>query len=721
MYESFYGLKEKPFSMLPDPAYLYLSRQHEMAMTLLDYSLENQAGFCVISGRAGTGKTTLVRRMLNRIGDDITVGLVSNTHHSFGELLRWILHAYGLEDSGKTQAEWHQVFIDFLIQQYAKNQRTMLIIDEAQNMSSGTLEELRMLSNINPEKDLLLQVILVGQPALRDILRRPELEQFAQRVVVDYHLDALGQEETKNYIHHRLRVAGGETELFTEDACEAVFGYSEGIPRLINLLCDFSLVYAYAGQAAVVTEDMVRQVVREREEYGALPIFPHAGKAPAQRVLEERIPRPMEVDAAGSEAAPVSSKAKHAGIAVGARGVTVMDTYGKALQPRSAVTGKNRAHAAKSSPARETPHLANTPNAKTTPATGAQDRIAVAGAEHIPAEAPASFVADTDDIFASSSVSEIEPGSGSATVAQGHDPETANMSDSADTEKTCSISEYSDDAPTTLGTLNRASLAQTNLPKRDQTTPVHSIGRRKADRASSLLKRYVPAAVLVLALGIAFAWNFFKRTEVLAPVKLTAIARSPVEKPIAPPAPVAASSPVPAGKSGSPAGSPDNPSAMHQASIEPVVTSKASRELERKMRIERQREAARAILQAAERERAALRATLLAQERAKTAEHEAALAQERARASQLALEAEKEKAASRATTAARKNPEPGAPQPAVSSGLISSVPATAGSSPQKAAEVDTGAETGIARASEPVRFTANPCKGPSARFLSTCE
>ncbi len=278
MYESFYGLKEKPFSLLPDPAFLYLSKQHEMAVALLRYSLENQTGFSVISGRAGTGKTTLLRRLLRQIGDDASVGLISNTHPSFDELMRWMLHAFDLEGAGLSRAGRHRVFSDYLLAQHAKNRRTMLIIDEAQNMSVDALEELRTLSNINSGGDLLLQVILVGQPPLRDILRRPELKQLAQRIAVDYHLDSLSRDDTRGYIRHRIVIVGGEHELFTEDACDAVYEYCGGNPRLINLLCDLSLVYAYASRGAVVTGELVEQVVMEREQYGALPLFAPTGK-----------------------------------------------------------------------------------------------------------------------------------------------------------------------------------------------------------------------------------------------------------------------------------------------------------------------------------------------------------------------------------------------------------------------------------------------------------
>ena len=203
MYELFYGLKEKPFSLLPDPDYLYLSRKHKMAVTLLEYGILNQAGFCVVSGQAGTGKTTLIRYILNLFEDNINVGLLSNTHESFDELLSWILLAFDLDYAGKDKTELYQTFVDFLIEQYSRNKHTVLIVDEAQNMSPQTLEELRMLSNINSEKDQLLQIILVGQPRLLENLSRPDLKQFAQRVSVDYNLVPLDATETCAYIQHR--------------------------------------------------------------------------------------------------------------------------------------------------------------------------------------------------------------------------------------------------------------------------------------------------------------------------------------------------------------------------------------------------------------------------------------------------------------------------------------------------------------------------------------
>lgn len=271
MYEAFYGFREKPFSIIPDPSFLYFSPKHQMAFDLLEYGLMNQAGFNVITGEIGTGKTTLIRHLLRRLGPDTSVGLISNTHRSFGELLQWILFAYGLEYKGKEKVEMFHTFLDFMLQQYAQNKRTVLIVDEAQNMAPETLEELRMLSNVNADKDQVLQVILVGQAQLRDLLRRPDLEQFAQRIAVDYHLEPLDQEETRTYIRHRVNVAGRSTDLFDDASCDAVYLHSQGVPRLINLLCDTALVYGFAEQQQSIDASLVHDVARDKVKGGIFP------------------------------------------------------------------------------------------------------------------------------------------------------------------------------------------------------------------------------------------------------------------------------------------------------------------------------------------------------------------------------------------------------------------------------------------------------------------
>ena len=264
MYERFYGFKERPFSLLPDPDFLFLGEKHQTALDLLELTIFNQAGFCVVSGDIGAGKTTLIRELLNRLNDDICVGLISNTHPSFGELLQWIMAAFGLTCDSGDQFELHKRFLDFVIQQYADNKRTLLIIDEAQNLSVSAMEELRMLSNVNSDKDLVLQVILVGQNQLRDKLQLPELQQFAQRIAVDHHLTGLDEKETCEYIRYRVTRAGGSADLFSEDACRTVYRCSDGIPRLINGICDLCLVYGYSDERPVITPELVREVVNDQ-------------------------------------------------------------------------------------------------------------------------------------------------------------------------------------------------------------------------------------------------------------------------------------------------------------------------------------------------------------------------------------------------------------------------------------------------------------------------
>ena len=236
----------KPFSLLPDPSFLYLGRPHSMAYAVLEYGVLSQAGFTVITGEVGCGKTTLIRHLLNQLDSSVTVGLISNTGNVSGDLLRWILLAFRQDYKNKEAVELHEVFEDFLIAEYAAGRRTVLLVDEAQNLTVQTLEELRMLSNINADKDLLLQIVLVGQPELKRKLERPELHQFAQRISASYHLGTLSEAETVAYIHHRLTHAGAKQDLFTPEACSTIHAYSSGVPRIINLLCDTALVYGFA-------------------------------------------------------------------------------------------------------------------------------------------------------------------------------------------------------------------------------------------------------------------------------------------------------------------------------------------------------------------------------------------------------------------------------------------------------------------------------------------
>ncbi len=269
MYESFYGLTEKPFSILPDPAFLYMSKSHTHALTMLNYSLHNEsAGICVISGEIGSGKTTLIRKLLDDMGTDFNTGLLTNTHPHIGDLLQWISMAFGLAYKDLTPIELYENFVNFTIEEYAKGRRTVLIIDEAQNLSHEALEELRMLSNINADKNQVLQLILVGQPQLRQTFNIPALAQLTQRVTASYHLSKLNSQDSCAYIMHRLKTSGGDENLISDLARKAIWYHSRGIPRVINILCDTAMVYAYAEKKPQVDIQTVNEVVKDRKENG---------------------------------------------------------------------------------------------------------------------------------------------------------------------------------------------------------------------------------------------------------------------------------------------------------------------------------------------------------------------------------------------------------------------------------------------------------------------
>lgn len=272
MYEKYYGLRMRPFSILPDPGFLYLSRRHKTALGLLEYGLGQAAGFCVVTGPIGTGKTTLIRHVLGRTGADMTVGLIANMHITAGGLLPRILLAFKLDTGVQIEIERLRIFSQFLENLAAEKRRAVLIIDEAQNLPFESLEELRMLSNLNMDSPVL-QVILAGQPGLKTMLCRPELEQFAQRVVVDYALEPLDRPDTRRYIRHRILVAGAKGEdLFAEDACDAVHQYSNGVPRLINVLCETALVYGFAEQTPGISAQLVHDVADDRRRGGIFPL-----------------------------------------------------------------------------------------------------------------------------------------------------------------------------------------------------------------------------------------------------------------------------------------------------------------------------------------------------------------------------------------------------------------------------------------------------------------
>jgi type II secretory pathway predicted ATPase ExeA len=205
---------------------------------------------------------------MDELDDEITVGLINFTHNSFGELGEWVLMAYGLEYKDKTKVEIYDDFVKYLIEEYRQERRVVLIIDEAQNMGARTLEEIRMLSNVNAQKDYLLHLILVGQPELKATLERPELRQLAQRVSVYYHLGQLSISEAHAYVSHRLACVNGDEDLFTHGAVEKIWRAAKGIPRVMNTLCDLSLVYGFSASTKKIDEQVVAEVLTDRDRMG---------------------------------------------------------------------------------------------------------------------------------------------------------------------------------------------------------------------------------------------------------------------------------------------------------------------------------------------------------------------------------------------------------------------------------------------------------------------
>jgi type II secretory pathway predicted ATPase ExeA len=270
MYEAFYGLREKPFSILPDPDLIYWCQNHRLAFAMLEFGVMNSAGFTVITGEIGCGKTTLVRYLLRKLDDHVAACVISNTPRSQDGLLPWLLMSLNQPFEGSYPALFKQ-FQRFLYDQFSRGRRTILIVDEAQNLGMEALEELRMLSNVNTDKQQFLQIILVGQPQLKDLLRAPQLLQFAQRVSSDFHLRPLNADEVGEYVDFRLRAVESRSDLFTNEACRIIADTSHGIPRTINILCDTALVYGFAAGAKMITAEIVEKVIENKAQFGVLP------------------------------------------------------------------------------------------------------------------------------------------------------------------------------------------------------------------------------------------------------------------------------------------------------------------------------------------------------------------------------------------------------------------------------------------------------------------
>jgi general secretion pathway protein A len=264
LYTAHFGLSARPFALTPDPDFLFWPAAHQRAYTMLEYGVTTHAPITLITGDVGAGKTTLLLHLIRSLGPEVRVGLVSNPNGSRSELLRWVLQALDQSaDLNDSYVDLFSRFQNFVISEYASGRRVVLIFDEAQNLSTEALEELRMFININSGKDELLQLVLIGQPELRDMVSRPDMRQFAQRVSASYHLTAMDLKTVRAYIPHRLKTVGCERKLFSPSAIRLIFDATRGVPRLVNQLCDLSLVYAFSKGKLAVSKATVQSVLND--------------------------------------------------------------------------------------------------------------------------------------------------------------------------------------------------------------------------------------------------------------------------------------------------------------------------------------------------------------------------------------------------------------------------------------------------------------------------
>lgn len=267
MYTLFFGLKTKPFQLTPDPEFLFLSKIHKKALTYLNYGITSDSGgFILVTGEVGTGKTTIIRSLIKDFRKDVIFSHIKNTRLTSEELISAINEEFDLEVKEKGKVQMLRELTDFLIEQYVNNSKPVLIIDEAQNLTAELLEEIRLISNIETDNSKLLQIIMIGQSELRKTLSRPELRALRQRINISCHLYPLTSEETGQYIFHRLEVAGNRNAVtFENGSTNLIHEFARGIPRLINIVCDFLLLCAFIEKTKVVSKEMIKEVISDLE------------------------------------------------------------------------------------------------------------------------------------------------------------------------------------------------------------------------------------------------------------------------------------------------------------------------------------------------------------------------------------------------------------------------------------------------------------------------
>jgi len=283
MYNQYFGLRDSPFSIAPNPLFLYMSERHREALAHLLYGVRSQGGFILLTGEVGTGKTTVCRCLLEQLPEDVDVAFIINPKLSVDELLETICDEFHIAyDKNASRKLLVDAINDFLLKSHRQNKRTVLIIDEAQNLAVDVLEQLRLLTNLETNERKLLQIILLGQPELQQLLAKQELRQLSQRVTARFHLQALSRAEVAEYVYHRLEVAGCKNELFPQAVINRIYRISEGIPRVINLICDRALLGAYSENKSQVSLSIL---TKSAEEVLGKPEQPPAKRSPINSVL----------------------------------------------------------------------------------------------------------------------------------------------------------------------------------------------------------------------------------------------------------------------------------------------------------------------------------------------------------------------------------------------------------------------------------------------------